>query len=111
MSTHPLDNPIITSMLFYPHADRPENSHIAGAVDGSIPVEDGALLGYRFYVHQADAPVILYFHGNGEIANDYDGIARLFFEIGRRCWWSIIADTGGARDRRSLASCSAMRRR
>ena len=82
MSTHPLDNPLITSMLFYPRADRPGSSHIAGAFDGSIPVEDGVSLGYRFYVHQADAPVILYFHGNGEIASDYDGIARLFFEIG-----------------------------
>jgi len=82
MSTHPLDNPMITSMLFYPRADRPGNSHIAGAIDGSIPVEDRVSLGYRFYVHQADAPVILYFHGNGEIASDYDGIAHLFFDIG-----------------------------
>lgn len=82
MSTHPLDNPLITSMLFYPRADRPGYSHIAGAVDGNIPIEDGVSLGYRFYAHQPDAPVILYFHGNGEIASDYDGIARLFFEIG-----------------------------
>ena len=82
MSSHPLDNPIITSMLFHPRPDRPGNSRVSGAVDGSIPVEDKVSLGYRFYVYKTDAPVILYFHGNGEIAIDYDGIARLFFDIG-----------------------------
>jgi hypothetical protein len=40
--------------------------------DGTIPVADEVVLGYRLYAHVPDAPVILYFHGNGEIASDHD---------------------------------------
>lgn len=82
MITHPLDHPFIISNLFYPRSAQSGTSRVPGAVDGTIPVEDGIALGYRFYVHRADSPVILYFHGNGEIASDYDGIAPLFFDVG-----------------------------
>ncbi len=82
MSTHPLDHPFITSHLFYPRYARSGTSRIPGTIDGTIPVEDEIALGYRFYIYRAESPVILYFHGNGEIASDYDGIAPLFFDIG-----------------------------
>jgi alpha-beta hydrolase superfamily lysophospholipase len=35
-------------------------------------------IGCRFYVAAADAPAILFFHGNGEIAADYDEIAPAY---------------------------------
>ncbi|MBK8027185.1 MAG: alpha/beta fold hydrolase [Chloroflexi bacterium] len=82
MSSHPLDHPDITANLFYPRPDQPGRSGIPGAVDGTLPVEEGVALGYRFYMHGAGSPIILYFHGNGEIASDYDGIAPFFQEIG-----------------------------
>jgi len=82
MSSHPLDHPFITSHLFYPRTAQGGISRVPGAVDGMIPVDDGIALGYRFYLHRVESPVILYFHGNGEVASDYDGIAPLFFDIG-----------------------------
>ena len=74
-----LDNPLITSILFYPRSDTPGGSSVPGAVDGGIPADD-VVLGYRYYVN--DGPTILFFHGNGEIASDYDSIAPQFFRVG-----------------------------
>jgi pimeloyl-ACP methyl ester carboxylesterase len=77
-----LDNPLVLSILFYPRPDRPGGSHVSGVYDGSIPVEDSISLGYRLYAHEPGAPVILYFHGNGEIASDYDFAARDYRQAG-----------------------------
>ncbi len=82
MSVHPLDHPTITARLFHPRKAHAGTSRIPGAVDGTILVDEGIALGYRFYPHQPQSPVILYFHGNGEVARDYDRIVPLFFDIG-----------------------------
>lgn len=81
--THPLDDPRITSQLFYPRPATPGNSRVTGTKDGTFPVDDDVRLGYRLYTPPNGATaVVLYFHGNGEVASDYDSIAPLFFEIG-----------------------------
>lgn len=77
-----LDNPLVLSMLFYPRPDRPGHSALPQVHDGAIPVADEIVLGYRLYAHQPDSPLILYFHGNGEIASDHDGIAEAYRHIG-----------------------------
>jgi len=82
MDLRALDNPLVTSTLFYPRPARPGTSHLPNAHDGTIPVEDDVALGYRLYVHTPDAPVILYFHGNGEIASDHDGFAGHYHAAG-----------------------------
>jgi alpha-beta hydrolase superfamily lysophospholipase len=73
--TH-FDHPIIQTALFHPRPDYPGYSRVPDARDGTIPVEEGVELGYRLYPYQPGAPVILYFHGNGEIASDHDSFAR-----------------------------------
>jgi len=76
-----LDNPIINQTLFYPRkAVRGEGS-IRGFVDGTIPV-DGAELGFRYYPSETAKAVMLYFHGNGEIAPDHDGFAKEYHRAG-----------------------------
>jgi hypothetical protein len=77
-----LDNPLIVNNLFYPRADRPGGSALPNVTDGSIPVAEGVALGCRLYRHPHAAPVILYFHGNGEIASDYDDFAAEFLRAG-----------------------------
>jgi len=77
-----LDNPVILQFLFHPRAATPGASRLPGAMDGAIPVGDGVTLGYRLYAHKPGAPVILYFHGNGEIAADHDDIAPLYHAVG-----------------------------
>lgn len=77
-----LDNPIILSTLFYPRPAQPGGSRLVNTHDGTIPVDDNVVLGYRLYAHQPDAPVLLYFHGNGEIASDHDFFADQYRQIG-----------------------------
>lgn len=76
-----LDNPLVLSILFYPRAASPGGGR-EGVYDGTIPVEDDVVLGYRLYTHEPGGPVILYFHGNGEIASDYDSIAPAYHRAG-----------------------------
>lgn len=78
MSQHQLDNPQITSSLFYPRKKMPQKHPDGAWHDGTILVdeEERVKLGYRFYIHEKDSPVILFFHGNGEVASDYAGISQ-----------------------------------
>ncbi len=82
MDVEILDTPLILSLLFYPQSTEPGKSRVDGVTDGVIPVADNVELGYRLYAHQPDAPVILYFHGNGEIVSDYDDLAGEYRRAG-----------------------------
>ncbi len=71
-----LDRPEILRFIFYPRRDW--TSPPAGVSDYLVPVEPGVAISCRFYPASPDAPCILYFHGNGEIACDHDWIAPLY---------------------------------
>jgi alpha-beta hydrolase superfamily lysophospholipase len=108
-----LDNFIVLSVLFHPRQAEPGPDRV-GIDDGTIPVEGNIVLGYRLYIHQAGAPVIILFHGNGEIASDYDDIAAHYHRAGaslmvvdyRGYGWStgwplvsaLLSDTDAVRD-------------
>jgi len=77
-----LDNPLVLSTLFYPRPGTPGTSALDNVHDGTIPVADDVVLGYRLYRHTPGAPLVVYFHGNGEIASDYDGIAPDYHRAG-----------------------------
>jgi len=83
MSNHPLDSVLVTSNLFFPRTTEanlhPTNEKIK---NGSVTVDEDIELGYRFYILHSSAPVLLYFHGNGEIVSDYDGFASLYHDAG-----------------------------
>lgn len=75
-----IDNSPLLSFLFHPrrqHSDPPAN-----AVDIEVPVEDGVAIVCRAYRGNAAKPWLIYFHGNGEVVSDYDGIAPLYTERG-----------------------------
>lgn len=75
-----IDQAGLGSLLFYP---RPDRSHAPnGAIDLSFEVDAGVRLGVRFYPFDRTWPTILYFHGNGEVAGDHDGIAPFYGQIG-----------------------------
>lgn len=77
-----LDHPAITRVLFHP---RPDNS---ATLDPSVPtlaiqVADDIRITCRLHLAEADeAPNIIFFHGNGETAGDYDEIAPRYVEQG-----------------------------
>ena len=53
-----------------------------GASDHAVSVEEEISLSCRFFPAADTAPNILFFYGNGETANDYNGIAPLYNQIG-----------------------------
>jgi hypothetical protein len=76
-----LDQPEILSRIFFPRRE-PKTRLPAGAVDVDFEMGSGVVLGCRFYIHDATAPSIIYFHGNGEIVCDHDEIGREYMDIG-----------------------------
>lgn len=77
-----LDRPEVLGVLFYPRREIGGSHLPVGVHVTRIPVADGVSLGGKLYVADATAPVILFFHGNGEIASDYDTIASFYTELG-----------------------------
>jgi alpha-beta hydrolase superfamily lysophospholipase len=92
MQPSDLDTPPIRAVLFHPRRAAQGVSRFADAHDGTIPAADGVALGYRLFVRAPGGPVIALFHGNGEIAAAYDGVARLFLETGASL---LVADYRG----------------
>ena len=80
-----LDHPGISMNAFYPR--RNWSPAPPGSSDHTVAVDDGISLSCRFFPAPPPdsgqpAPVILFFYGNGETANDYNGIAPLYNRIG-----------------------------
>ena len=71
-----LDDPRVVDVLFHPRPDTGPNS----GPDLKIPVTDTITLGANLYLAQESSPVIVLFHGNGEVASDYAAIAELYVE-------------------------------
>ena len=81
--THPiLDQPEVLRVLFHPRRDYALTPIPPGVCLVAVEVEPGVTIGGRLYPAASEAPAILYFHGNGEIAADYDDIAPLYTRLG-----------------------------
>jgi hypothetical protein len=78
-----LDEALILQFIFYPRRDW--RLPPRGASDYLIKVEDNVSISCRFYPvtsSSGDSPCILFFHGNGEVACDYDYIAPIYNRMG-----------------------------
>ncbi len=76
-----LDRPEVLSLIFHPRKD--DTPTPAGALDRDIVVEEGITVGARFFpAEDKGAPIILFFHGNGEVVSDYDDLGRQYMEAG-----------------------------
>lgn len=73
-----LDQPKIHQVLFHP-VKMPESGK-SDQRNLFFEVEPGVKIGCRFYKADENYPTILFFHGNGEVAYDYDDIAPIFNE-------------------------------
>ncbi|MBW1779461.1 MAG: alpha/beta fold hydrolase [Deltaproteobacteria bacterium] len=77
-----LDRPEILTYLFHPRPEWGGSGVGSRGKDLLIPVEDEIVIGGRFHIHDKAAPSILFFHGNGEIAADYDEMGPVYNQIG-----------------------------
>jgi alpha-beta hydrolase superfamily lysophospholipase len=82
MSVRALDRPDILRAIFHPRPEYALHPGQTGAHSLSIEVQPGISVGARLFVADRTAPAILYWHGNGEIAADYDGLAPLYTSAG-----------------------------
>ena len=73
-----LDKQEVLDYAFYPCNECSEPPSYA--MDILIPVEEDIRVACRFYLADAGYPSLLFFHGNGEVASDYDSIAPFFFK-------------------------------
>jgi len=76
-----LDRPEVLACLFYPRSGFPQDSPV-NTRDLAIPVAEGVTVGARCHLADPEAANILFFHGNGEIVQDYDDIGALYVERG-----------------------------
>lgn len=68
--------------------------------------EDVRVFG-RFYPIRHEAPSILYFHGNGEVACDYDSLAPIYHEIDANLFVADYRGYGPSEGRPGFASMAA----
>jgi alpha-beta hydrolase superfamily lysophospholipase len=77
-----LDHPEVLQVLFHPRREEIRVLRPFDVRQIGVEVESGLIVGGRLYPAGSKAPAILYFHGNGEIAADYDHIAPLYTQMG-----------------------------
>lgn len=77
-----LDRPEVLQFVFYPRRDFTRRPGSANAMACSIPVDEAVSISCWFYSDNRKYPTILFFHGNGEIASDYDDIGSIYNRIG-----------------------------
>jgi len=98
-----LDRRGFSQVIFFPRGDAGVPPQ--GATDHFVDVEEGVRVACRFYPTHASRPSVLLFHGNGEIASDYDSIAPTYREIGANLF---VADYRGYGKSSGMASFAGM---
>lgn len=76
-----MDNPQVLQLLFHPRKES-RNTPPTDAVDIDTVVGDGIRIGCRAYTVSKTAPIIIFYHGNGEIVADYDEIGGMYQQQG-----------------------------
>jgi len=69
-----MDLNIINSFLFHPRKSHGQ----MGNNDFLIEVDNNVRIGLRIHLISQSSPIILFFHGNGEIGPEYDNIAHMY---------------------------------
>lgn len=72
-----LDHPDVLRFIFHPRAEQAGTTP-TNCTDHAIPVSGGVTIGGRFHMAAAEAPHILFFHGNGETVRDYDDVGSMY---------------------------------
>ncbi len=74
-----LDSPEAQQLLFHPRTTKESPAPEHGQ-NLTVEVEKDIHIGCRLFTADKSAPTILFFHGNGEIVEDYDEIAPMYLQ-------------------------------
>lgn len=103
---HPvLDQPEVQRGIFHPRFEYALIPSARGVHPVCVEVKPGITVGARLYAAEPEAPAILYWHGNGEIAADYDGIAPMYTRLGITL---LVADYRGYGRSDGTPTCSSL---
>jgi uncharacterized protein len=76
-----LDKPEVLMFLFHPRQEWGGSQGRSSAIDMLIPVAGEVQIGARFHMTSNTAATVLFFHGNGEIASDYDDLGPVYNQM------------------------------
>lgn len=99
-----LDRPDIAGYLFHPRKDTGADLPVNG-LELWTPVGETLSVNTRLYLTREERPHILFFHGNGEIASDYDDIGPVYNQFGLNF---LVTDYRGYGRSEGEPSASAM---
>jgi len=75
-----IDNPAVSNVVFYPRKIQIPDEKDPNIRVLKLQIDKNILIGGFFYLNNPNFPTILMFHGNGEIAADYQYFLNFFFE-------------------------------
>lgn len=77
-----IDNPAISNVVFYPRKTPIPSTSDPNIKILKFQIGKNIIIGGFFYLNNQNFPTILLFHGNGEIAADYQYFVNFFFQCG-----------------------------
>lgn len=78
---NPIDDPAVGGAVFFARPDLPFGPVSPGAHDQLFETAPGVDLRLRLFPGPDASPAILFFHGNGETARDYDPVAAAYNQL------------------------------
>lgn len=75
-----IDNPSVSNIVFYPRKSSIPKMTVPNVKVLQLKINNQITIGGFFYLNDPELPIILLFHGNGEIASDYQYFASKFFD-------------------------------
>ena len=73
-----LDHPSLVNYIFYPRTDDHPPANPDHIMHVDLPVEDHITISCQFYFCDISGPCVQYFHGNGELASEYEDVGMIF---------------------------------
>ncbi|MEM8611012.1 MAG: alpha/beta fold hydrolase [Cyanobacteria bacterium P01_H01_bin.105] len=78
-----LDSDPVTQAVFYP---RPEPPNYVSKGIATLTSSEGVEIAGYLHESKASHVLLILFHGNGELAADYDAIVSMYLDCGISCW-------------------------
>lgn len=77
-----IDNPAVSNVVFYPRKIRKPERLDPNTKTLELRINKEIIIGGFFYLNNPNYPTILLFHGNGELASEYQYFLNFFFQCG-----------------------------
>lgn len=98
------DLPSILNFIFYPRQDDYRPADTERTTGYMVPVGEGISISCRLFFGDAENANLLFFHGNGELASEYEDIGSAFNSIGLNLFVADYRGYGASGGRPSVTN-------